>query len=227
MFTGLVEETGIVIDIAHGERSARLTVQAPTVHSDAQLGDSIAVNGCCLTVIAHQEDQLTFDAVPETLNRTNLGALKPGDAVNLERPLAVGARLGGHFVQGHIDGVGRVRAIVPDDNAVVFEIEAPAALRRYFVAKGSVTVDGISLTVAEVRPETFTVWTIPHTREITTLSQRQVGDYVNLECDLLGKYIERLLEARLSESSAANLAETSLTETTLSELSRTRLTTVI
>lgn len=198
MFTGLVEERGIVVDILHGERSARLTVQAPTVHCDARLGDSIAVNGCCLTVIALWQDQLTFDAVPETLNRTNLGALKPGDFVNLERPLAVGARLGGHFVQGHIDGVGQVHAIVSEENAVVMEIEVPADLRRYFVTKGSVTVDGVSLTVAEVRPETFTVWTIPHTREITTLGQRKIGDYVNLECDLLGKYIERLLEARLT-----------------------------
>ena len=198
MFTGLVEERGTVVDILHGERSARLTVQAPIVHCDARLGDSIAVNGCCLTVITLWQDQLTFDAVPETLHRTNLGALKPGDFVNLERPLAVGARLGGHFVQGHIDGVGQIHTIVPEENAVVMEIQVPADLRRYFVTKGSVTVDGVSLTVAEVRPETFTVWTIPHTREITTLGQRKIGDYVNLECDLLGKYIERLLEARLT-----------------------------
>lgn len=196
MFTGLVEATGTLLAVTHGERSARLTVQAPVVSEDARLGDSIAINGCCLTVVAREGEQLTFDAVPETLARTNLGALTPGSHVNLERPLAVGARLGGHFVQGHIDGVGIVRDIVSEENAVVIEIEVPAALRKYFVEKGSVTVDGVSLTVAEVRADAFTVWTIPHTREITTLGLRVKGDRVNLECDLLGKYIERLLEQR-------------------------------
>ena len=197
MFTGLVEETGTVVSIELGERSARLTVQAPLVHQDAHLGDSIAVNGCCLTVVAQQNDRLTFDAIPETLDRTNLGALTPGARVNLERPLAIGARLGGHFVQGHIDGVGIVRALTPEENAVVMELEMPAPLRRYFVEKGSVTVDGVSLTVATVGTDTFTVWTIPHTREITTLGERKPGDRVNLECDLLGKYMERLLSERL------------------------------
>ena len=198
MFTGLVEETGQVVAIQIEERSAKLTVSAPLVHRGLKLGDSVAINGCCLTVICQEGDHLTFDAVPETLVRTNLGSLCPGERVNLERSLEVGARLGGHFVQGHIDGVGQIHTIVPEENAVVMEIQVPADLRRYFVTKGSVTVDGVSLTVAEVRPETFTVWTIPHTREITTLGQRKIGDYVNLECDLLGKYIERLLEARLT-----------------------------
>jgi len=196
MFTGLVEEAGTVVKIVPGKRSAQFTVRAPRVHQDAQLGDSIAVNGCCLTVVAQEDDLLTFDAVPETLARTNLGELAPGVAVNLERPLAVGARLGGHFVQGHVDGVGTIRAILPEENAVVMEIGVPPPLRRYLVEKGSITVDGVSLTVAEVRPESFTVWTIPHTREITTLGERRVGDRVNLECDLLGKYIERLLQER-------------------------------
>jgi riboflavin synthase len=196
MFTGLVEETGTVIECVREERSGRLTVEAPFVHQEARLGDSIAVNGCCLTVIAQERERLTFDAVPETLARTNLGSLKPGDRVNLERPLAVGSRLGGHFVQGHIDGVGTVVGVTPDENAVIIEIEVPPQLRRYFVEKGSVTVDGVSLTVADVRPNSFTVWTIPHTREITTLGERKVGDRVNLECDLLGKYIERLLQER-------------------------------
>jgi riboflavin synthase len=196
MFTGLVEETGTLVEIALAERSGRLTVIAPTVHCGAHLGDSIAINGCCLTVIAQQADRLTFDVVPETLDRTNLGALRPGDAVNLERPLAVGARLGGHFVQGHIDGVGTVLAVIPEENAVVVEIGVPQPLRRYIVEKGSIAVDGVSLTVADARAESFTVWTIPHTRAITTLGQRGVGDRVNLECDLLGKYIERLLAER-------------------------------
>jgi riboflavin synthase len=200
MFTGLVEERGIVIERLTGERSGELTVSAPTVPIGARPGDSVAVNGCCLTVTAQEGDRLTFDVIPETWTRTNLGGLRPGDEVNLERPLAVGGRLGGHFVQGHIDGVGTILAITPEENAVILEIGAPPELRRYFVEKGSVAVDGVSLTVAEVRPESFTVWTIPHTREITTLGCRNVGDRVNLECDLLGKYIERLLAERRKEA---------------------------
>jgi riboflavin synthase len=196
MFTGLVEETGRVVEIQLEERSAKLTVSAPLVHEGLKLGDSVAINGCCLTVIAQEGDHLTFDAVPETLIRTNLGALCPGERVNLERSLQVGARLGGHFVQGHIDGVGTVLALTPDENAVVMEISIPVPLRRYFVEKGSVAVDGVSLTVASALRASFTVWTIPHTRAVTTLGNRQIGDRVNLECDLLGKYIERLLAER-------------------------------
>ena len=196
MFTGLVEETGTVVALEHGDRSARLTINSITTPIGAKLGDSVAVNGCCLTVTAIVNGELTFDAIPETLHRTNLGSLKPGNRVNLERPLRVDDRLGGHFVQGHIDGVGIVRAIVSDDNAVIFEIEAPEPLRRYLVEKGSIAVDGVSLTIAELRPHGFTIWTIPHTREVTNLSDRVVDDLVNLECDILGKYVERLLEAR-------------------------------
>jgi riboflavin synthase len=196
MFTGLVEETGKTVECRREGKSARLTVEAQTLHDGAHVGDSIAVNGCCLTVVAIEGRRLTFDAIPETLDRTNLGELAPGDSVNLERPLAADGRLNGHFVQGHIDGVGTVLALTPADNAVIMEIAAPAGLRRYLVEKGSVALDGVSLTVAEVRPASFTVWTIPHTRLVTTLGERAAGDRVNLECDLLGKYIERLLEAR-------------------------------
>lgn len=196
MFTGLVEETGSTVECLRDSRSARLTVAVQTIHADAHVGDSIAVNGCCLTVVDVTENRLTFDAIPETLDRTNLGELRPGVAVNLERPLAVSARLDGHFVQGHIDGVGTVRSITPDENAVIIEIEPPEQLRHYLVEKGSVAVDGVSLTVAEVRKASFTVWTIPHTRRVTTLGVRTVGDSVNLECDILAKYIERLLESR-------------------------------
>ena len=196
MFTGLVEEMGRVVEIQVEERSAKLTVSAPLVHQGVKIGDSVAVNGCCLTVIGRQADRLTFDAVPETLIRANLGSLCPGEKVNLERSLEVGARLGGHFVQGHIDGVGTVLGMTPDENAVVMEIGMPVPLRRYFVEKGSVCVDGVSLTVASTLPTSFTVWTIPHTRAVTTLGDREVGDRVNLECDLLGKYIERLLAER-------------------------------
>jgi riboflavin synthase len=196
MFTGIVEEMGTVVANVMGERSARLTLAAPTVHEGVLIGDSIAINGCCLTVVAIEGDRLVFDAVPETLNRTSLDGLKPGDRVNLERSLAVGARLGGHFVQGHVDGVGTLLSVQPQENAVVMEFSVPPALRRYLIEKGSVTVDGVSLTIAELRPESFTVWTIPHTRAITTLGLRNVGDRVNLEADLLGKYVERLLEER-------------------------------
>lgn len=196
MFTGLVEEAGTVVQCITDRRSARLTVRAPRVHVGTQLGDSIAVNGCCLTVAAQEGDRLTFDAVPETLERTNLGCLHPGERVNLERPLQIGARLGGHFVQGHIDGVGEILSLQPVENAVVMEIGVPPELHRYLVEKGSVTVDGVSLTVAAVQLVSFTVWTIPHTREVTTLGERRVGDRVNLECDLLGKYVERLIAER-------------------------------
>ena len=196
MFTGLVEESGqVVLSEIQGE-TARLTVAASKVSEGAALGDSVAVNGCCLTVVAIDGANLSFDAVPETMRRTNLGDLKADDPVNLERPLLPTARLGGHFVQGHIDGAGIVRAITPEQNAIIFEIEVPAALRRYIIEKGSVAIDGISLTVADVTQTGLTVWIIPHTLEVTTLGQRKVGDRVNLECDLLGKYVERLLQER-------------------------------
>ena len=196
MFTGLVEESGRVVSSEVQGETARLTVATNKVYEGAALGDSVAVNGCCLTVVAIDGENLSFDAVPETMRRTNLGDLAAGHTVNLERPLLPTARLGGHFVQGHIDGTGLVRAITPEQNAVIFEIEVPAALRRYIIEKGSIAIDGISLTVAGVTETGFTVWIIPHTREVTTLKQRQIGDRVNLECDLLGKYVERLLQER-------------------------------
>lgn len=200
MFTGIVEEMGRVEAIEHGERSATLTVEASVVQSDARLGDSISVNGCCLTVVAIGENSLTFEAIPETLARTSLGKLTVGDRVNLERSLSANGRLGGHFVQGHIDGVGEISGLHEDDNAIIMEIAVPETLRRYFVEKGSVAVDGVSLTVASLLANGFTIWTIPHTRAVTTLGSKKVGDTVNIECDLLGKYIERLLEARAVEA---------------------------
>ena len=203
MFTGLVEESGQVVSSETQGETARLTIAAPKTSAGANLGDSVAINGCCLTVVAINGAELAFDAVPETMRRTNLGDLQPGSTVNLERPLLPMARLGGHFVQGHIDGTGMIRAITPDQNAIIFEIEVPAPLRRYMIEKGSIAVDGISLTVASVTPDSFTVWIIPHTREVTTLKYRNVGDRVNLECDLLGKYVERLLEERVRNERAA------------------------
>ncbi len=206
MFTGLVEEAGVVIQCLVNSHTAKITLEAQLVHLDAKLGDSVAVNGCCLTVVEILGNRLTFDAVPETLARTNLGGLKPGSRVNLERPLQVGARLGGHFVQGHIDGKGSVISVIPEENAVIIEIGIPAQLRRYFIEKGSITVDGVSLTVAEVRPDSFTFWMIPHTRDVTTLSELQAGDSVNLECDLLGKYMESLLSDRLDSVVSQQMA---------------------
>jgi riboflavin synthase len=196
MFTGLVEECGTVVECLVQEHTARLTVRAPLVHVGVQIGDSVAINGCCLTVVDVEGDQLSFDAVPETMARTNLGDMKSGDPINLERPLAAGARLGGHFVQGHIDGVGTVLSVQPDENALIVEISVPEPLRRYIVEKGSIAVDGVSLTVARVYPESFSVWIIPHTQEVTRFGQYKVGDRVNLECDILGKYVERLLAER-------------------------------
>ena len=221
MFTGLVEETGIVVECLVEEHTAKLTVTAPTTHVGANLGDSIAINGCCLTVVEIEGNRVSFDAIPETLSRTNLGKLKPGDRVNLERPLQIGARLGGHFVQGHIDGVGVIESVTPDENAVVIEVKIPSELRRYFISKGSVTLDGVSLTVADVRENTFTVWTIPHTREVTNLGFRNVGDEVNIECDLLGKYMESLLLDRLSSlSPGSETLETPERSTRIEELKR-------
>jgi riboflavin synthase len=192
MFTGIVEELGSFAaseppsgSVALG---SRLTFRAETVIEGTRIGDSIAVNGCCLTVVALGPGWWAADAVPETLGRTSLGSLEPGDPVNLERPVSVGSRLGGHLVQGHVDGVGRVTRSGPD-----LQVAAPDSVRRYLVEKGSVTVDGVSLTVVAVAGEGFGVAVIPHTLEVTTLGRKSVGDPVNLEADVIAKYAERLL----------------------------------
>lgn len=204
MFTGLVEETGVVNRVEPGETSVRLWVDAQVTAQGARLGDSIAVNGCCLTVVAKRAIRrggktgacLAFDLLQETWDRTNLSAVNPGSAVNLERSLAAGDRLGGHFVTGHIDGTGKIRTWERRGRDHVLEIAAPAAICRYIVFKGSVAVDGISLTVAGVFRGGFRIWIIPHTFEVTALRERQVGDVVNLEADMLGKYVERFVRAR-------------------------------
>lgn len=184
MFTGIVEELGVVVRRDEG----RLSVRAPLVATDAAPGGSIAVNGCCLTVVEVDGAVWSADVVEETFRRTNLGDLRPSDRVNLERPLRVGDRVAGHLVQGHVDATGLVGAPAPD-----LRISAPPHLLRYVVEKGSITVDGCSLTVVEVRPEGFTVAIIPHTAEVTTLGLRKVGDRVNVEVDMIAKYTERLL----------------------------------
>ncbi|SFU46995.1 riboflavin synthase [Alicyclobacillus macrosporangiidus] len=196
MFTGLVEEVGQVRRIEHRQHSAHIHIGARRVLEGVRIGDSISVNGACLTVVAFSADGFTADAVPETLRRTNLGRLAPGDAVNLERALALGDRLGGHLVSGHVDGVGVVRAKARDGIATVLTIAAPPEVMRYVVEKGSICVDGVSLTVMDVTDGAFRVSIIPHTGERTTLLQADVGREVNLEADLLAKYVEALLERR-------------------------------
>ena len=196
MFTGLVEETGELFAFDRSPAGVRLTVRAPLVAQDVRLGDSIAVNGCCLTVTAHDGDTLAFDLLRETLDRTNLGRLAVGAPVNLERALAAHARLGGHFVQGHIDTTSTVLAWAKVNADHRLEIGLPAEFARYVAFKGAIAIDGISLTVAEVRDASFVVWIIPHTLAATNLRGKHAGDFVNLEFDLLAKYVERILATR-------------------------------
>lgn len=197
MFTGIVEELGRIRSITPNEGGARIEIDATTVLADVELGASIAVNGCCLTVVAFDEKGWAADAVIETLNLTNLGDLRAGDPVNLERPVRLADRLGGHLVQGHVDGTGTVAARDPQaDGSVFVRFAAPPDVLRYVVHKGSITVDGVSLTVAALHDDSFTIAVIPHTLEVTTLGIREPGARVNLEVDLVAKYVERLLSER-------------------------------
>jgi riboflavin synthase len=184
MFTGIVEELGRV----RARDGGRFTFEATLVLEDAKIGDSIAVNGCCLTVVEIGEGWWRADAVDETLSRTNLGELQPGDPVNFERPVRAADRLGGHIVQGHVDAVGEILEPAPD-----LKVSLPPELSRYVVEKGSITVDGCSLTVVHAGDDFFTIALIPHTTDVTTLGSKQPGDKVNLEVDLVAKYVERLL----------------------------------
>jgi riboflavin synthase len=187
MFTGIVEELGTL----RAREGNRFVFTAATVLEDLKVGDSVAHNGCCLTVIDVGEGWYAVDVVDETLARTNLASLRPGDPVNLERPLRLADRLGGHLVQGHVDGVGEIVTPAPG-----LRVRAPAPLLRYVVAKGSVALDGVSLTVVEPLPDGFTVAVIPHTAAVTTLGRKGPGDTVNIEVDLVAKYVERLLAPR-------------------------------
>jgi riboflavin synthase len=199
MFTGIVEELGTVeaLDLLDGD-AARLRISGPAVTKDARHGDSIAVNGCCLTVVAVEGTSFTADVMSETLKRTSLGALGNGSRINLERAVTAGARLGGHIVQGHVDGTGRIAARQPEEHWHVVTIETSPQILRYVAEKGSIAVDGVSLTVVGVDDETstFTVALIPTTLELTVLGRNEVGDTVNLEVDVIAKYVERLLGGR-------------------------------
>jgi riboflavin synthase len=193
MFTGLVEEVGRVLAIHGTERGAQLQIAAPRVAKEIRIGDSVAVNGCCLTVSARDGDHLAFDLLEETLDRTNLKTLRPESPVNLERALAADGRVGGHFVQGHIDCAARIISFEQTGNDHRLEVELDARFARYVVCRGSIALNGISFTVAEVSPGSFVVWVIPHTKRQTNLASAKPGDLINVEFDILAKYVERML----------------------------------
>lgn len=193
MFTGIIEEVGRVEDIKKGVRSSILTISGNLIFSDLSLGHSVAVNGVCLTVRSFFENSFTADVMQETLSRSSLGNLKRGSHVNLERAMAANGRFGGHIVSGHIDGIGEITRIEKDDNATWYTIKTSSHIIRYIVEKGSIAIDGISLTVVQVSEKDFRVSIIPHTKKETILVERSVGDKVNLENDLVGKYIEKLI----------------------------------
>jgi riboflavin synthase len=196
MFTGIIEEMGVVTAMEKTLAGTRLTILASTVLGDLKIGDSVSVNGTCLTVVTKDERNFSVEVSPETLSVTTLGHLTAGAPVNLERAMKLNERIGGHLVAGHVDGVGTIRNRHQEGNAIFFTIEAPHGLLRYCVVKGSVTIDGISLTINDVTDKGFSVAIIPHTAKVTTLGLKQPGDTVNLESDLIGKYVERLLQER-------------------------------
>lgn len=193
MFTGIVEEIGTLAEIKGGKLASQLTIRAKKVLEDVNLGDSISVNGVCLTVTSFNHHQFTVDVMPETLKKTSLSQLLHKDPVNLERAMAMGKRFGGHIVSGHVDGTGKVISRESYANAVLFRIETSADLLKYMVPRGSITVDGVSLTIVDVWDRGFSISLIPHTLAHTSMRERKSGDRVNLECDMIGKYVERLL----------------------------------
>jgi riboflavin synthase len=194
MFTGLIEETGNVIALCSNGQARQLKIAAPNLAAKSGVGDSVAVNGCCLTIASIQESELTFDLLEETLARTNLKNLRPGSRLNLEPPLPAGAPLGGHFVQGHVDCAAPILALEQTGADLRVEIELPPEFAHYVASKGSIALNGISLTVAEVMEKSFAVWIIPHTKAQTNLALAGVGDLMNLEFDVLAKYVERMLD---------------------------------
>lgn len=198
MFTGIIEEIGTILQREETANRCALTISAKKVLTDTKIGDSIAVNGVCLTVTDFKKDSFTADVMPETLRRSSLGQLKTGSAVNLERAMAADGRFGGHIVAGHIDGTGKISSLRPEGNAVLVTVSTTPDLLRYIVEKGSIAIDGISLTVAKVTHSDFTVSLIPHTGEETTLLKHRPGEIVNLETDIIGKYVEKLIQTKKS-----------------------------
>ena len=205
MFTGIIEEIGELIRIKQGSDSAVLTIRAGKVLGGTKVGDSIAVNGVCLTVTGLDGTSFDADVMPETMRRSALGSLSAGSRVNLERAMAADGRFGGHMVAGHVDGTGRISGIRTESNAVLYTVAADPQLLRYVVEKGSITVDGISLTVVSVSDNELTVSVIPHTRSVTTLGLRRIGDQVNLETDIIGKYVEKLLRTENREKTGITM----------------------
>lgn len=193
MFTGIIEEVGTVVSISKGVKSSRLTLKGNVIFEDMHIGDSIAVNGVCLTVTEMNERTFTADVMAETLSRSSLGSLKTGSKVNMERAMAANGRFGGHIVSGHIDGTGEIESFVREDTAVWVTVKTSPKLLRYVIEKGSIAIDGISLTVAYVDDRCFKVSLIPHTGVNTTLLMKKAGDIVNLENDIVGKYIDKLM----------------------------------
>jgi riboflavin synthase len=202
MFSGIVAEVGIIQAYQPQGQAASLTFAASGAFADVAIGESIAVDGVCLTVVQQQGNSFTVDISPETLRATNLGALRVGEGVNLERALRLHDLLSGHLVSGHVDGVGTIVAKQPEANALHYMITMPKELRRYVVPKGSIAIDGISLTVVACQPEGFQVTIIPHTAAVTTIGRKDIGATVNLECDMVGKYVERILQVQLEADHA-------------------------
>ena len=212
MFTGIVEEIGVIKNITKGVNSEKLLIQCNKVLEETKLGDSICTNGVCLTVTYINDHSFQADVMTETLLRSNLGNLTLGSEVNLERALTLSSRLGGHIVSGHIDGVGKIVSLKRIDNSIEVTIEAKLSILKYIIEKGSITIDGISLTVTYVDNKAFKVCIIPHTGENTILLKKKVGESVNLECDILGKYVERLLSFKVEEKKKSNISEGFLRE---------------
>ncbi len=206
MFTGIIEEVGRIEAISYGISSAQIKIKASKVLEDVKVGDSICVNGICLTVTSFQPGSFTADVMHETLNRTGLSTLENGSPVNLERAMLANGRFGGHIVSGHIDGTGSIASISPDDNAIWFEIKTSPNILYYIVEKGSITIDGISLTVAKVSEESFSISAIPHTVSETNLRDKKVGSLVNLECDVIGKYVEHFVKNEKPEEEGSKIS---------------------
>lgn len=212
MFTGIIEEIGTVRNIRRGRNSVALTIGAPHIVEGTRIGDSIAVNGICLTVMDMQTDSFSADVMHETMNRSSLASLVAGQRVNLERAMPADGRFGGHIVSGHVDGMGQIADIRQDDVAVWYMIRAEDGILRYVVEKGSIAVDGISLTVAKMRDDSFLVSTIPHTVRNTILQDKKLGDSVNLECDVIGKYVKRLMQKAEKNEHKSNITMDFLTK---------------